>query len=66
MRTIAVISAESILRLNRDHPAAAAEFHQMAARIMANRIMSMNATLRTLLAGLTVPTILKQAEGVVE
>jgi SulP family sulfate permease len=25
--TIAVISAESILRLNRDHPAAAAEFH---------------------------------------
>jgi sulfate permease, SulP family len=64
--TIAVISAESILRLNRDHPAAAAEFHQMAARIMANRIMSMNATLRTLLAGLTVPTILKQAEGVVE
>jgi sulfate permease, SulP family len=49
--TIAVISAESILRLNQDQPAAAAYFHQMAARIMANRIMSMNATLRILLTG---------------
>ena len=49
--TIAVISAESILRLNQAQPAAAAYFHQMAARIMANRIMSMNATLRILLTG---------------
>ena len=49
--TIAVISAESILRLNQDQPAAAAKFHQMVARIMANRIMSMNATLRILLTG---------------
>ena len=60
--TIAVISAESIRRLNQDHPAAAAEFHQMAARIMATRIMSMNATLRILLSGLSIPTILEQAE----
>jgi SulP family sulfate permease len=53
--TIGVISAESILRLNRDQPAVAAEFHQMAARVMANRIMSTNAMLRTLLTGLTIP-----------
>ena len=59
--TIAVISAESILRLNQDQPAAAAKFHQMAARIMANRIMSMNATLRILLAGLTIPNMLDRA-----
>ena len=50
--TIGVISSESLHRLNRDQPAVAAEFHQMAARLMANRIMSMNATLRTLLTGL--------------
>ena len=49
--TIAVISAESILRLNQYQPAAAAKFHQMVARIMATRIMSMNATLRILLTG---------------
>jgi SulP family sulfate permease len=55
--TIGVISGESIIRLNRDHPAVAAEFHQMAARLMANRIMSMNAVLRTLLAGLNIPTV---------
>ena len=53
--TIGVISAESILHLNRDQPAASAEFHQMAARVMAHRIASMNATLRTLLTGLTTP-----------
>jgi sulfate permease, SulP family len=53
--TIGMISGESILRLNQDQPAVAAEFHQMAARVMANRIMSMNATLRTLLAGLATP-----------
>jgi sulfate permease, SulP family len=53
--TVGVISGESILRLNRDQPAVAAEFHQMAARVMANRIVSMNATLRTLLTGLTTP-----------
>ena len=51
--TIGVISGEFILRLNRDQPSVAAEFHQMAARVMANRIVSMNATLRTLLTGLT-------------
>src|SRR5262245_37549011 len=54
--TIGVISRVSIIRLNRHQPAIAAEFHQMAARLMANRIMSMNAVLRTLLAGLTIPT----------
>jgi sulfate permease, SulP family len=59
--TIGVISAESILRLNQDQPAAAAEFHQMAARVMANRIISMNATLRILLAGLTIPNMLDRA-----
>jgi len=53
--TIGVISAESILRLSRDQPAVAAEFHQMAARVMANRIMSTNAMLRTLLTGLPIP-----------
>jgi SulP family sulfate permease len=53
--TIGVISGESILRLNRDQPAVAAEFHQMAARFMANRIVPMNVTLRTLLTGLTTP-----------
>jgi SulP family sulfate permease len=52
--TIAVISSESILRLNRDQPSVAAEFHQMAARVMANRIISINATLRTLLTGVKI------------
>jgi len=52
---IAVISSEAIRRLNRDQPAVAAEFHQMAARVMANRIMSMNATLRTLITGVSIP-----------
>jgi SulP family sulfate permease len=55
--TIGVISTESLLRLNRDQPAVAAEFHQMAARLMATRMMSMNATLRTLLAGQAIPTV---------
>ena len=53
--TIGAISAESILRLNLDPPALAAEFHQMSARLMAYRIISMNAVLRTLLAGTTIP-----------
>jgi SulP family sulfate permease len=50
--TVGVISGESLLRLNRDQPAVAAEFHQMAARLMAYRLISMNAMLRTLLTGL--------------
>ena len=62
--TIGVISSDSILRLNRDQPAAAAEFHQMAARLMASRIMSMNATLRILLTGLTIPTMVGRTDGV--
>jgi sulfate permease, SulP family len=49
--TIGVISAESILRLNQDQPAVAVEFHKMTARLMAHRMMSMNAVLRTLLTG---------------
>jgi sulfate permease, SulP family len=62
---IGVISGESILRLNREQPAVAAEFHQMTARLMANRIIAMNAMLRTLLTGLTIPTMLGRAgEGV--
>jgi CRP-like cAMP-binding protein len=64
--TIGVISAESILRLNQDQPAAAVEFHQMAARVMANRIISMNATLRILLAGLTIPNMLDRAGDAAE
>ena len=59
--TIGVISSDSIVRLNRDHPAVAVEFHQMAARLMANRIMSMNAMLRTLLAGITIPKVAGRA-----
>jgi SulP family sulfate permease len=63
--TIGVISGESILRLNREQPAVAAEFHQMTARLMANRIIAMNAMLRTLLTGLTIPMMLGRAgEGV--
>ena len=50
--TIGVISGASLLRLNRDQPAVAAEFHLMAARLMAHRIISMNAMLRILLSGL--------------
>jgi SulP family sulfate permease len=50
--TVGVISGESLLRLNRDQPAVAAQFHQMAARLMAYRLISMNAMLRTLLTGL--------------
>jgi SulP family sulfate permease len=61
--TIGKISGESILRLSRDQPAIAAEFHQMAARVMANRITSMNATLRTFLTGLTVPKTLDRGDG---
>jgi SulP family sulfate permease len=49
--TIGVISGASLLRLSRDQPAVAAEFHQMAARLMAQRILSMNAMLRILLPG---------------
>jgi SulP family sulfate permease len=64
--TIGVISSESILRLNRDQAAVAAEFHQMAARLMSYRIISMNAMLRTLLAGLTIPTMLGRADQVIE
>jgi CRP-like cAMP-binding protein len=64
--TIGVISGESILRLNRDQPAVAAEFHQMAARLMAYRIISMNAMLRTLLTGLTIPTMLGRANEAIE
>jgi sulfate permease, SulP family len=64
--TIGVISGESILRLNRDQPAIAAEFHQMTARLMANRIIAMNATLRTLLTGLTIPTMLGRTGEVIE
>jgi SulP family sulfate permease len=59
---IGVISGESILRLNREQPAVAAEFHQMTARLMANRIIAMNAMLRTLLTGLAVPTMLGRAD----
>ncbi len=47
---IGVISGESLVRLNQEQPAVAAEFHQMAARLMAQRIISMNAMLRVLLA----------------
>jgi SulP family sulfate permease len=47
--TIGVISGASLLRLNQDQPAVAAEFHQMAARLMAQRIISMNSMLRILL-----------------
>jgi SulP family sulfate permease len=61
---IGVISGESILRLNREQPAVAAEFHQMTARLMANRIIAMNAMLRTLLTGLTIPMMLGRVEGV--
>ncbi len=50
--TIGVISGASLLCLNRDQPAVAAEFHQMAARLMAHRIISMNAMLRILLPDL--------------
>ena len=64
--TVGVISGESILRLNRDQPAVAAEFHQTAARLMAYRIISMNAMLRTLLAGITIPTMLGRADEVIE
>jgi hypothetical protein len=63
---IGVISGESILRLNREQPAVAAEFHQMTARLMANRIIAMNAMLRTLLTGLTIPTMLGRAGERVE
>jgi len=51
--TIGVISGESLLRLNREQPAVAAEFHLMTARLMAQRIISMNAMLRILLANRT-------------
>jgi hypothetical protein len=54
--TIGVISGESLLRLHREHPAVAAEFYLMAARLMAHRIISMNAMLRILLANRTVRT----------
>jgi hypothetical protein len=64
--TIGVISGESLLRLNRDQPAVAAEYHQMAARRMAYRIISMNAMLRTLLTGLTIPTMLGRPDEVIE
>jgi sulfate permease, SulP family len=64
--TIGVISSESIRRLSLDQPAVAAEFHQMMARLMANRIMSMNAMLRTLLAGITMETGLDRAGEVIE
>ena len=47
--TIAVIGGASLVRLSHDQPAVAAEFHQMAARLMAQRILSMNAMLRILL-----------------
>jgi sulfate permease, SulP family len=50
--TIGIITGVSLVRLNRDHPAVVAEFHQMAARLMAQRIISMNAMLRILLSGL--------------
>jgi hypothetical protein len=61
-----VISGASLLRLSRDQPAVAAEFHQMAARPMAHRIISMNAMLRTLLTGFAVPTMLGRADEVIE
>jgi SulP family sulfate permease len=64
--TIGVISGESILRLNRDQPAVAAQFHQMAARLMANRIIAMNAMLRTLLTGLTIPGMPGRASEVID
>jgi sulfate permease, SulP family len=64
--TIGVISSESILCLNRDQPAVAAEFHQMVARLMAYRIISMNAMLQTLLSGLTIPTMPGRADEVIE
>lgn len=38
----------------------------MTARLMANRIIAMNATLRTLLTGLTIPTMLGRADEVIE
>ena len=47
--TIGVISGASLLRLHQEQPAVAAEFHIMAARLMAQRIISMNAMLRVLL-----------------
>ena len=64
--TIGLISGESILHLNRDQPALAAEFHQMVARLMAYRIISMNAMLRTLLTGLTIPNMPVRADEVIE
>ena len=64
--TIGLMSGESILHLNRDQPALAAEFHQMVARLMAYRIISMNAMLRTLLTGLTTPTMPGRADEVIE
>jgi SulP family sulfate permease len=64
--TIGVISRASIIRLNRDQPEVAAEFHQMTARLMANRIIAMNAMLRTLLAGHTIPTMPSRAEKTIE
>jgi sulfate permease, SulP family len=64
--TIGVISSESIRRLSLDQPAVAAEFHQMTARLMANRIMSMNAMLRTLLAGIPMETGLDRAGEAIE
>jgi sulfate permease, SulP family len=47
--TIGVISGASLICLKQDQPAIAAEFHLMAARLMAHRIISMNAMLRVLL-----------------
>ena len=64
--TIGLMSGESILHLNRDQPALAAEFHQMVARLMAYRIISMNAMLRTLLTGLTIPNMPVRADEVIE
>jgi sulfate permease, SulP family len=64
--TIGVISSESIHRLSLEQPAVAVEFHQMTARLMANRIKSMNAMLRTLLAGITMETALDRADEVIE
>ena len=46
--SIAVISGTYLLRLGQEQPAIAAEFHLMAARLMAHRITSMNALLRIL------------------
>ena len=53
---IGVMTRASLHRMSRDEPAVAAEFHLMAARLMAHRISSMNAMLRILLGDRRAPS----------